>query len=290
MVGHDRRARSARSASRCTGSSSRATTSSRRRGWASSRRSPRRVALSLALLPLWTVVGDWIFWVNGVTMTIAVRPDGRERHRLRDHRGARGRRARAGDAGMTRRRRGCRGARSGSPRAGWTIGGRPSRSPAAWSPPRSSRCPARPRVMRGGVVAYATDVKQSLLGVDADLLASAGAVDPEVARQMAEGIADRSLGGCGRRRRDDRRGRSRLRRTASPSARSTSPSSTPGRHRAIDVARRSPGSREQIRAETVDARSRSALEAAAERSDSGNRPCFSSVTFGDSHPFPSARD
>ncbi|HEX5728733.1 CDP-diacylglycerol--glycerol-3-phosphate 3-phosphatidyltransferase [Microbacterium sp.] len=30
------------------------------------------VALSLALLPLWTLVGDWIFWVNGVTMTIAV--------------------------------------------------------------------------------------------------------------------------------------------------------------------------------------------------------------------------
>jgi CDP-diacylglycerol--glycerol-3-phosphate 3-phosphatidyltransferase len=30
------------------------------------------VALSLALLPLWTLVGDWIFWVNGVAMTIAV--------------------------------------------------------------------------------------------------------------------------------------------------------------------------------------------------------------------------
>ncbi len=30
------------------------------------------VALSLALLPLWTLVGDWIFWVNGVVMTIAV--------------------------------------------------------------------------------------------------------------------------------------------------------------------------------------------------------------------------
>ena len=30
------------------------------------------VALSFALLPLWTVVGDWIFWVNGVTMTLAV--------------------------------------------------------------------------------------------------------------------------------------------------------------------------------------------------------------------------
>jgi CDP-diacylglycerol--glycerol-3-phosphate 3-phosphatidyltransferase len=30
------------------------------------------VALSLALLPLWTLVGDWIWWVNGITMTIAV--------------------------------------------------------------------------------------------------------------------------------------------------------------------------------------------------------------------------
>ncbi|MFH8251002.1 CDP-diacylglycerol--glycerol-3-phosphate 3-phosphatidyltransferase [Microbacterium sp. B2969] len=30
------------------------------------------VALSLALLPLWTLVGDWIWWVNGVVMTIAV--------------------------------------------------------------------------------------------------------------------------------------------------------------------------------------------------------------------------
>ncbi|MDZ8171314.1 CDP-diacylglycerol--glycerol-3-phosphate 3-phosphatidyltransferase [Microbacterium xanthum] len=30
------------------------------------------VALSLALLPLWTVVGEWVFWVNGVTMAIAV--------------------------------------------------------------------------------------------------------------------------------------------------------------------------------------------------------------------------
>ena len=30
------------------------------------------VALSLALLPLWTLVGEWIYWVNGVTMAIAV--------------------------------------------------------------------------------------------------------------------------------------------------------------------------------------------------------------------------
>ncbi|UCR90004.1 CDP-diacylglycerol--glycerol-3-phosphate 3-phosphatidyltransferase [Mycetocola spongiae] len=30
------------------------------------------VAISLALLPLWTVVGEWIHWVNTATMTIAV--------------------------------------------------------------------------------------------------------------------------------------------------------------------------------------------------------------------------
>ncbi|GAB3604289.1 CinA family protein [Microbacterium aureliae] len=42
--------------------------------------------------------------------------------------------------------------------------------------------------VRGGVVAYATDVKQSVLGVAPDLLALRGAVDPEVARQMASGV------------------------------------------------------------------------------------------------------
>jgi CDP-diacylglycerol--glycerol-3-phosphate 3-phosphatidyltransferase len=30
------------------------------------------LALSLALLPLWNVVGEWIWWVNGATMTVAV--------------------------------------------------------------------------------------------------------------------------------------------------------------------------------------------------------------------------
>ncbi|MET2012268.1 CDP-diacylglycerol--glycerol-3-phosphate 3-phosphatidyltransferase [Microbacterium chocolatum] len=30
------------------------------------------LALSLALLPLWTIVGEWIFWLNGVAMAAAV--------------------------------------------------------------------------------------------------------------------------------------------------------------------------------------------------------------------------
>jgi nicotinamide-nucleotide amidase len=48
--------------------------------------------------------------------------------------------------------------------------------------------PGASRSVRGGVVAYATDVKHAVLGVDADLLAAHGAVHPEVARQMAERV------------------------------------------------------------------------------------------------------
>ncbi len=53
--------------------------------------------------------------------------------------------------------------------------------------------PGASAVVRGGVVAYATPVKTSLLAVDAALLAQRGAVDAEVARQMALG-AQRVLG------------------------------------------------------------------------------------------------
>jgi nicotinamide-nucleotide amidase len=46
-------------------------------------------------------------------------------------------------------------------------------------------------VLRGGVVAYATDLKTALLGVDEGLLARGGAVQAEVAAAMAEGVAAR---------------------------------------------------------------------------------------------------
>jgi nicotinamide-nucleotide amidase len=51
--------------------------------------------------------------------------------------------------------------------------------------------PGASRVLRGGVVAYATDLKAALLGVDAALLAERGPVDPRVAEQMAHGVRRR---------------------------------------------------------------------------------------------------
>lgn len=52
--------------------------------------------------------------------------------------------------------------------------------------------------LRGGVVAYATDLKQRLLGVDGAILALDGAVQPKVARQMAEGVRDALAAAGGR--------------------------------------------------------------------------------------------
>jgi nicotinamide-nucleotide amidase len=51
--------------------------------------------------------------------------------------------------------------------------------------------PGASKVLRGSVVAYATDLKAELLGVDGDLLAEVGAVDAEVALAMAAGAANR---------------------------------------------------------------------------------------------------
>ncbi len=48
--------------------------------------------------------------------------------------------------------------------------------------------PGASAVVRGSVVAYATELKAQVLGVDATLLATGGAVQAEVARQMATGV------------------------------------------------------------------------------------------------------
>jgi nicotinamide-nucleotide amidase len=51
--------------------------------------------------------------------------------------------------------------------------------------------PGASSVLRGAVVAYSTDLKATLLGVDAVLLEQRGAVDPDVARAMAIGVRAR---------------------------------------------------------------------------------------------------
>ncbi len=45
--------------------------------------------------------------------------------------------------------------------------------------------PGASTVVRGGVVAYAPQVKVDVLGVEADVVATRGTVDPQTARQMA---------------------------------------------------------------------------------------------------------
>ena len=101
--------------------------------------------------------------------------------------------------------------------------------------------------LRGGVVAYATDLKDTLLGVDTVLLTARGAVDPEVARQMADGVrgllsTDVGLATTG---------------VAGPDPQDGQPVGTV--HIAVVTpdgtgitSLEIPGSREQIRAETVD--------------------------------------
>ncbi|MDE9366211.1 CinA family protein [Luteipulveratus sp. YIM 133132] len=59
---------------------------------------------------------------------------------------------------------------------------------------RLTSVPGASAVVRGGVVSYATDVKADVLGVDAGLLAAGGAVQAQVALQMAVGV--RSLLGA----------------------------------------------------------------------------------------------
>ncbi len=53
--------------------------------------------------------------------------------------------------------------------------------------------PGASAVVRGGVVAYAADVKTGVLGVEADLVDAHGTIDEQVAAEMARG-ARRTLG------------------------------------------------------------------------------------------------
>ncbi len=48
--------------------------------------------------------------------------------------------------------------------------------------------PGSSAVVRGGLVVYATDLKHTLAGVDSDLLAERGPVDPDVAIALASGV------------------------------------------------------------------------------------------------------
>jgi nicotinamide-nucleotide amidase len=50
------------------------------------------------------------------------------------------------------------------------------------------RIPGASAVLNGGVVAYNTAIKHTVLGVDETLLAEHGPVHPDVARQMAAGV------------------------------------------------------------------------------------------------------
>lgn len=70
---------------------------------------------------------------------------------------------------------------------GWTLGVAESLTGGGVTAALVS-VPGASAVVRGGVVAYATDLKASLLGVDAGLLAARGAVDPDIASRMAAGV------------------------------------------------------------------------------------------------------
>jgi len=60
-----------------------------------------------------------------------------------------------------------------------------------------TQTPGASATVRGGLVVYATDLKASLAGVPAGLLARCGAVHPRVARELARGARQRLSASCG---------------------------------------------------------------------------------------------
>lgn len=77
--------------------------------------------------------------------------------------------------------------RAAAVRRGWTVAVAESLTGGAVLE-RLVGVPGASAYLRGGVVAYAADLKASLLGVPAVLLDVHGAVDPGVAVAMAEGV------------------------------------------------------------------------------------------------------
>jgi nicotinamide-nucleotide amidase len=73
---------------------------------------------------------------------------------------------------------------------GWTLGTAESCTGGLVAA-RLTGIPGSSAVFRGGVVAYANEVKEGELGVPAELLARYGAVSPEVAAAMAQGARER---------------------------------------------------------------------------------------------------
>ena len=70
---------------------------------------------------------------------------------------------------------------------GWTVASAESLTGGALGA-RLSSTPGASATYRGGVVCYATDLKQSLLGVDDAVVAGPGVVSAECAAQMAAGV------------------------------------------------------------------------------------------------------
>lgn len=76
--------------------------------------------------------------------------------------------------------------------AGWYLGVAESLTGGLLAD-RFVRVPGASQVFRGGLLTYATELKEDLLGVDGTVLATHGPVHPDVAAQMAIGAAS-SLG------------------------------------------------------------------------------------------------
>ena len=72
-------------------------------------------------------------------------------------------------------------------RRGWTLGVAESLTGGEVTSSLVA-VPGASSVLWGGVVAYATPIKHSMLGVDEELLERHGPVHPSVALQMAEGV------------------------------------------------------------------------------------------------------